>query len=468
MKRVLAYLFLSLGILMSLPAPDRAQTSVSAKDVSTVQPSISAPTVDQIIERAGIASGGKDAWAKVTSMYLKGNVEIPIANATGTFESYSQAPNKSYESISFGNAVAMKQGFDGTNAWKTSPDNSIVDVQGDELEDAKLDADFYGEIDLKQLYPQMVLQDDSIVGGRPAYTVLATPRHGKSRKLYFDKETGLRVGMLSETTGEGKPTQVKTYYADFKTVEGIQVPYTIRLVSQTVTIVFHLHDIRTNVPILSSTFLKPAGKANPAGPATSDSSKAAAQLDATGVSDNTYTNSFFGFTYAFPAGWTVHGDATNREIMKVGRDLMGGEDPAKKAAYDASAERTSQLLTVFQYPVGTPGKFNQSIQILAERVDFAPGIITGRDYLLNLKVAMKRGTLPVEFADDITEFTIGGKQFFRLDDQLHFPTAIVHQTFISTKLENHTLSFIFTSRSEEDLEMLVRTLDSLRFNSRSH
>jgi hypothetical protein len=468
MKRILAYVFLSLGVLMSFPTSDRAQTSASGPAANTTQPASSLLTVDQIIERATLASGGKAAWATVTSMYLNGSVEIPLANASGTFESYSQAPNKSYESISFGGEIAVKQGFDGKNGWKTSPDKSIVDIQGDELEDTKLDSDFYSEINLRQLYPQMVLQDDSTIGGRPAYTVLATPLHGKSRKFYFDKETGLRVGMSSGTIEDGKPTQVKTYFGDFKTVDGIQVPYTIRLVTQSATIVFHLHDVRTNVPVLNSIFLKPAGEMHSAGPVPSGSSSALVHPDTGGVSGNTFTSSIFGFTYTFPAGWIAHGDATNKEIMKVGKELVVGDDPARKAVYDASVSRTSQLLTVFQYPVGTPAKFNSSIQVMTEDVEFAPGIQTGKDYLLNLQVVMKRGTLPVEFPDDITEVTAGGKRFFRLDDELHFPAGTVHQAIFSAKLDKVVLSFIMTARSKEDLDTLCSTLDSLRFDFHPH
>ena len=464
MKKTIAGLFLSLCVCFSNPTSGRAQTSASAKDVSAPQPAVSAPSVDQIIEHAALASGGRDAWAKVTSMYLKGTVEIPLANVEGTFESYAQAPDKVYQSISLGDAVTVKQGSDGATAWKTAPDRSIVDVQGDELENAKLDSDFYSEVDLKRLYPQMVLQNDATIGGRPVYTVLATPRQGIPRKFYFDKETGLRVGMSMETIEEGQPSQVKTYYADFKTVEGIQVPFTIRLVSKEFTMVFHLHDVRANVPIASSTFLKPASKA---APAPSESASAPTRINAAGVSDNTYTNSLFGFSYTFPAGWTVHGDATNKEIMKAGRNMMVGDDPAKQAAYDASAERTSQLLTVFQYPLGTPGKVNQSVQVIAERVDFAPGIRNGKDYLLILESAMKKGTVPIDFADDITEMTFGGKKFYRLDDQMHFPGGTVHQAFIATRLDTHTLSFVLSSHSQEDLESLAGTLNSLRFPSGS-
>jgi hypothetical protein len=468
MKNAFAYFLLTFGVFVSVPHCGWAQANLPAAGANPIRPATPPPTVDQIVERAALASGGKPAWARITSMYLKGSVEIPSAHLTGSFESYSLAPNRTYQSITLGGAAAMKQGFDGTTAWKANPDHSFEDIQGDDLEDTKIDSDFYSEINLKELYPRMVLQQDSTIEGRPAYTVLATPLRGRTRKLYFDKETGLRAGMSAETTDNGKSIQVETYFDDFKSVEGIQVPYTLHVVTQNLTMVFHVQNIRTNIPILNWTFSKPATKANSAGPASSGFSGTEAQTGTEGVAGNTYTDSSFGFTYTFPARWTAHGGATNKEIMRVGKEMVAGDDPTRKAAYDAAMSRTSQLLTVFQYPVGTPGKYNPSIQVISERVDFAPGIRTGKDYLMNLEITMKKGTLPVDFAGNFTELTAGGKQFFRLNSELHFPTATVHQVIFSTKLDNSVLSFIFTSRTQEDLDMLCRTLDSLRFGSAPH
>ncbi len=467
MKSFVPSLLLFLGVSLAIPNGAWAQTDAPATSANSAGPNSPAPAVDQIIERAALASGGKAAWSKITSMYLKGSVEIPASHATGTFESYNLAPNKAYQSITLGGAVVAKQGFDGANAWKLTPDHGIVDVRGEDLEDTRIDSDFYSEINLKQLYPQMVLQDDASIAGHPAYTILATPLHGKPRKLYFDKETGLRVGMATEITEGGKTSQVQMFFEDFRTVEGIQVPYTTRLVSQDLNMEFHLQNVRANLPILNWTFLKPAASTNAAASLPGGTSKAAPPTAAGGVYGNTYNNSMFGFSYTYPAGWTPQGDATNQEILKLGRGLAGGDDPARKAAFDVAMERTYQLLTVFQYPVGTPGKPNSSIQVIAERVDFAPGIKDGRDYLLDLETQIKRGGVHPEFSENITEFTIGGKQFFRLDDDLRFPAGLIHQMYISTKLDKYILSFILTSRSQEDLNMLYNTLGSVKFDSGS-
>jgi hypothetical protein len=469
MKSIFVYLLLSLSVSLSVPACSWAQEAAPSPAASSALAASPAPTVDQIVERAEKASGGKAAWAVITSMRIKGTVEIPVANATGTYESYSKAPNKSYQSVSIGGTVIMKEGFDGTNGWKVTPDQGSVDLQGEELEGTKLDSEFYSEVNLKELYPQMVLQDDSTVGGRSSYTVLATPLHGKPRKFYFDKDSGLRIGMSSESTENGKTYEVKTYFEDFKNVQGVQVPHTIHLVTQNLTLAFHIREITANAAILNSTFLKPANTAVATGPvsktpSSSDSKGSAPQTLTGGVSDHTYTNSTFGFSYTFPDGWTVHGAETQKEIMKVGKAVATGNDPGRKAAFDAAADRTTQLLTVFQYPLGTPVKFNSSVQVMAEDVGFAPGIKSGKDYLLVMEIGMKRGSLPVEFADGITEYTVDGRQFFRLDDQLHLATVAAHQAFISTKVGKYILSFVLTSGSQEDLEMLVGTLNSISFN----
>src|ERR1700691_3842926 len=121
MKRFLAYYFLALGVCLFVSHRASAQSSSSATGTSPSQYTEALPTVDQIVSRATLASGGKTAWANITAMYIRGTVEVPAAHFTGTFESYSQAPNKTYESIMIGNVAVSKQGFDGTTAWKMTP-----------------------------------------------------------------------------------------------------------------------------------------------------------------------------------------------------------------------------------------------------------------------------------------------------------------------------------------------------------
>ena len=97
MKSLLSYLILILAVSLFLPNGAWPQASAPASVANAAPSSSSVPTVDQIVERAAVASGGRPAWSKITSMYLKGTVEIPANHAAGTFEIYSMAPNKAYQ-----------------------------------------------------------------------------------------------------------------------------------------------------------------------------------------------------------------------------------------------------------------------------------------------------------------------------------------------------------------------------------
>jgi hypothetical protein len=65
----------------------------------------------------------------------------------------------------------------------------------------------------------------------------------------------------------------------------------------------------------------------------------------------------------------------------VGKNAVSGDNALEKGAHDAAEKRTLILLTVFHYPLGTPGDYNDGIQLMSEDVSFAPGIKTGKDYL---------------------------------------------------------------------------------------
>ena len=425
------------------------------------------PTTDEIVARSIDAGGGKSAWMQITSMHQKGTVEISGNAAAGTFEKYDKAPNRSFESITLGSAVVTR-GFDGSNGWKADPGQAAEDLKGDELEDAKLDADFYGAIRIKELYPSLVLKGESVADGRSCYAVVGTPVHGTPRTLYFEKNTGLLIGMSGVSTSGGKKSTFDSYFDDFKAVKGIQVPYTIRVKTQSSTVTMHVRVVDINAIIVNTAFSKPLNRPVASLPAASASPASSgprlqARSGSGEIAENTFTSRDFGFSYTFPAGWTPHGQATNDELLNAGTRLVAGQDPVRRAALQSSIDRSTFLLTVFRYPLGTPGVSNESIIVIAERVDFAPGIQTGEDYLLNLRAGYRSAALPNVFAEGISHYTIGGKQFFRLDSQMRKPAGMVYEAMVSTKLRTHVLSFIFSTMNKDDLDGLVGSMNSVTF-----
>jgi len=106
---------------------------------------------------------------------------------------------------------------------------------------------------------------------------------------------------------------------------------------------------------------------------------------------------------------------------------------------------------------------NENILVMSEQVDFAPGIRTGEDYLQILKANYKRAPIRCEFGDEIAQYTIAGKVFYRLDIQMHGSNGIVYQSAVATKLGTHVLGFMFTGVNRQDVDGLVGTMNSVKF-----
>src|SRR4029077_1187816 len=108
------------------------------------------------------------------------------------------------------------------------------------------------------------------------------------------------------------------------------------------------------------------------------------------VTDNVYTNKFFGFTYEFPKGWSVPGEATKKYVAEMGKALSTGGDPTKKAIAEVAEKRSHQLLQAFEHPFGTPGQFNENLILTAQDISYLPGIQKGSDYVQTVKAGITK------------------------------------------------------------------------------
>ena len=221
------------------------------------------PSVDEIAAKCAKGSGGKEAWAKISTVVMTGTMEIPAAGMTGKVEITSKAPNKALRVISLADGqFVQKQAFDGRVGWKSDPQTGLKQLEGAELESAKLEAIFDTEIRLKEIYPDMKVTGRTKVGDRDAYTVLTHEPGGKTVTFYFDAETGLRIAEDSEGPDEsGNITKSSIFFEDYRAVGGIQTPYRIRVTSPAVSLVINVQEVNLNVPVNDSIFTMPASDA---------------------------------------------------------------------------------------------------------------------------------------------------------------------------------------------------------------
>jgi len=220
--------------------------------------SAAAPSIDRILARYVQAEGGAAAWRKLTSRISKGTIEVPSMGLSGTVEIHEKAPNRLLGIITIG-GNAFRQGFDGTVGWTDDPQNGLREQSGAELAETGRDADFYHPMDLHKLYAKFTVSGEEKIGDRETYVVEATvPEGGDPDKIYFDTQTGLPIRVISQHHGPDGVSQLIEDFDDFRDVDGVKLPFSLRQTTGGTTLTITLDEIRHNVALEDEQFEKPA------------------------------------------------------------------------------------------------------------------------------------------------------------------------------------------------------------------
>lgn len=255
MKRTLTTVFLFAAIAAVALAQGGSQ-----KPAPEAKPAGPMPTADQIIEKYVQAIGGKAALEKPTSRVSKGSFELPAMGASGTAEIYEKAPNKTIAIVNISGFGTIQEGFDGKVAWSQDPQSGLREKAGAELAGARLDAEFFKPIKIKQLYPKIVVKGKDKVGDKEVYVLEATPADSSMETWYFDTQTGLMVRQDSERDSPMGKMAIQVFLDNYKEVDGIKLPFNLHQVTPQFTVDIKLEEVKHNVPIDDAKFTKPAAQ----------------------------------------------------------------------------------------------------------------------------------------------------------------------------------------------------------------
>lgn len=221
------------------------------------KPAAALPSVDEILDKYIKATGGKEANEKITSRMMKGTFEMPAMGMTGSIEAYTQAPNKFANITDIAGFGKVQQVFDGKTAWEANPMTGLRELAGVELAATKRESDFHGSLNYKKNFSKLEVKGKEKVGNSDAYVVIATPSEGKPEKHYFDVTSGLLVRAdATRETAQGE-METETYYEDYKDVDGVKVPMTMKITNPQFSFVLKMTEVKTNVKIEDSKFAKP-------------------------------------------------------------------------------------------------------------------------------------------------------------------------------------------------------------------
>jgi CubicO group peptidase (beta-lactamase class C family) len=196
-----------------------------------------APTIDELMKRVVEAAGGEANLRKHSSMQIKGTIDLEYEGITGELTTSAKAPNLSVSQTKYF-ALGRQIGesfdyFDGASGGSFTRDNKLIvgtprKISGKFLDDARLAADFYQTLDWKTLYKSVELKKVSRIASEDVYVVVKTPASGNQVTDYISQKSFLVL--RRETAQPGGGGQIVPYldnFSDFKTVDGVVLPFKI-------------------------------------------------------------------------------------------------------------------------------------------------------------------------------------------------------------------------------------------------
>lgn len=269
MKKLALVMVLTLLATLVVAAQDKPKTDPQKPAAPTTEmqkpapPKTDAklPTVDEILDKYVKAIGGKEAIEKQTARTVKGTFDIEAMNMSGKFESFAKAPNKSAAIIEVPGIGTFNEVTDGTKSWSANPMTGLTEKTGAGLAAAKREADLHAALNYKKHFPKMEVKGKEKVGSSDAYVIEATPASGEGspEKLYFDVTTGLLVRHDAERETEQGKIAGETYFEDYKEVDGIKMPHTMKQVTPMFSMTMKFTEIKHNTAIDETKFNKPSG-----------------------------------------------------------------------------------------------------------------------------------------------------------------------------------------------------------------
>ena len=228
-------------------------------------PSAPALSVSQIVDRHLAARGGLSAWRAVQTLSVTGKVEVgagdslarsrkialqgvgasvkraeraqAAADSTKAAAAQVQLPfrlekkrvHKSRLEIDVAGKTAV-QVFDGEHGWKLRPflnRNDVEPFTEDEANAESTESEVDGPlVDYAAKGTQIVLDGTESVDGHPAYKLKLTLKSGDVRHIWIDAQSFLDVKVEgSPRRMDGKLHDVFIYQRDFRSVNGLKVPF---------------------------------------------------------------------------------------------------------------------------------------------------------------------------------------------------------------------------------------------------
>jgi outer membrane lipoprotein-sorting protein len=186
-----------------------------------------AQTADEIIAKNLQAKGGAEKWRAISSVKMTGKLSSQGRDVAMTV--YTKRPNLMRQDVTTPVGTAV-QAFDGVTPWMIPPGaDAAREVTGPQAEAARSGADFDGPLlDYAIKGHKVELVGKEKVGTAETYHLKLTKKDGNVEHYFMDAESGLEVRRTAETDAGGKKQSLESELSNYKSVDGLMVPHTIK------------------------------------------------------------------------------------------------------------------------------------------------------------------------------------------------------------------------------------------------
>ncbi len=226
----------ALPLLVVAPGhePGNAPLPANAATTTTGAKSAARPTVEQVLDKYAAAVGSGAAIANARSTTLRGTLEASQGR-TPALEITIKSPDKYLAVLTTKEQGIVMQWTNGAGGW-VKTDKGTRQMSAAELTQFKAAALIYAPIkldlaQLKAMLPQLRLSRPQKLGDRDAYVIRVRHTNGDGERFYFDAQTGLLLRRYTLTNTLLSPLPEQVDYEDYRAVDGVMLPFTIRVSS---------------------------------------------------------------------------------------------------------------------------------------------------------------------------------------------------------------------------------------------
>jgi hypothetical protein len=228
--------------------------------IERVVPYVAPLTTEQLYAKRIVAQGGENALARHHSLVTHARVDYLNQGVNGTSVTRKLAPS-ALESVTHLTALGKPIGWireftDGRQAGIESSTAIPVQQTGKALVNALLSADFNPLLTWKTRFSDVTITGTAKVANDDCYVIKGIPIGGDPVIDFVSTRSFL---LLKRETQLSLPNSGATYpviehYGDYRTVDGVQIPFKIRNESVFGTIETKLLDARFDEPVTPDAF----------------------------------------------------------------------------------------------------------------------------------------------------------------------------------------------------------------------